>query len=69
MVMGVYFDIIKERKEYSGQYSVWLNERVAGGSYLSETVTPTEWRIGENFAGTLHEGVVFTRLDGVDAPL
>ena len=59
MVVGVHFDA--RLREYGGSYASWLNSHIAGASDDATSITPTAWRIGEDFWGTIHEGVVFFR--------
>ena len=67
MVVGVHFDALD--REFGGSYAVWMNGFIAGASDTATAITPTEWQLGKSFTGTIHEGVVFTRYQGITDPL
>lgn len=52
-----------------GATAVWLNNRAIRAERTSETLEPSEWQVGRDMYGTLHEGVVLTRPLGIEGPL
>lgn len=67
--IGAYYSVNGDEGEYGGASALWLNGRILEASTASEIITPTEWVVGKDMYGTLHEGVLFTQHQGSTDPL
>lgn len=67
--LGVHLETNPEFQEDPGGTVIWMNNRVLLSGVHSETLKPTEWQVGKDMYGTMHEGVVMIRPVGLLGPL
>ena len=61
---GMEHDATPEGRSSYGNTSMWLNHRVMRADNFTEVIEASEWVVGRDFGGAIHEGVVFFRREG-----
>lgn len=67
--IGAYYTTNASEGEHGGMSALWVAGRIMEADTRSEMITPTEWFVGKDLYGTIHDAVLFTQRQGAADPL